>query len=322
MRDAGLSNSEIDEVILVGGSSRIPAVQELVKNYFGKEPSKGVNPDEVVAVGACIQGAILNKESGVGDIVLLDVTPLTLGIETMGGVMTKLIDANSTIPCKKSETFSTAVDNQTAVTIHVLQGERPMASQNKSIGQFNLEGIAPARRGVPQIEVTFDIDANGILNVSAKDKATGKEQKIRIEASSGLSEDEINRMKAEAEANAEADKKEREKIDKLNQADSMIFQTENMLKEQGDKLPADVKAEMEAAIQKLKDAHKAQDVAAIDAAIAELNTVAQKMYQAGAQPGAQPGPDMNGGCNNGNCNSGQSSQNGPDVQDADFEEVK
>ena len=322
MRDAGLSNSEIDEVILVGGSSRIPAVQELVKNYFGKEPSKGVNPDEVVAVGACIQGAILNKEAGVGDIVLLDVTPLTLGIETMGGVMTKLIDANSTIPCKKSETFSTAVDNQTAVTIHVLQGERPMASQNKSIGQFNLEGIAPARRGVPQIEVTFDIDANGILNVSAKDKATGKEQKIRIEASSGLSEDEINRMKAEAEANAEADKKEREKIDKLNQADSMIFQTENMLKEQGDKLPADVKAEMEAAIQKLKDAHKAQDVAAIDAAIAELNTVAQKMYQAGAQPGAQPGPDMNGGCNNGNCNSGQSSQNGPDVQDADFEEVK
>ena len=236
--------------------------------------------------------------------------------------MTKLIDANSTIPCKKSETFSTAVDNQTAVTIHVLQGERPMASQNKSIGQFNLEGIAPARRGVPQIEVTFDIDANGILNVSAKDKATGKEQKIRIEASSGLSEDEINRMKAEAEANAEADKKEREKIDKLNQADSMIFQTENMLKEQGDKLPTDVKAEMEAAIQKLKDAHKAQDVAAIDAAIAELNTVAQKMYQAGAQPGAQPGPDMNGGCNNGNCNSGQSSQNGPDVQDADFEEVK
>ena len=322
MLDAGLSNSEIDEVILVGGSSRIPAVQELVKNYFGKEPSKGVNPDEVVAVGACIQGAILNKEAGVGDIVLLDVTPLTLGIETMGGVMTKLIDANSTIPCKKSETFSTAVDNQTAVTIHVLQGERPMASQNKSIGQFNLEGIAPARRGVPQIEVTFDIDANGILNVSAKDKATGKEQKIRIEASSGLSEDEINRMKAEAEANAEADKKEREKIDKLNQADSMIFQTENMLKEQGDKLPADVKAEMEAAIQKLKDAHKAQDVAAIDAAIAELNTVAQKMYQAGAQPGAQPGPDMNGGCNNGNCNSGQSSQNGPDVQDADFEEVK
>ena len=321
--DAKLSTADIDEVILVGGSSRIPAVQELVKNYFGKEPSKGVNPDEVVAVGAAIQGAILNKEGGVGDIVLLDVTPLTLGIETMGGVCTKLIEANTTIPCKKSETFSTAADNQTEVTIHVLQGERPMAAQNKSIGQFNLTGIAPARRGIPQIEVTFDIDANGILNVSAKDKATGKEQKIRIEASSGLSEDEINRMKAEAEANAEADKKEREKIDKLNQADSMIFQTENMLKEQGDKLPANVKSEMEAAIQKLKDAHKAQDIAAIDTAIAELNAVAQKMYQAGAQPGAQPGPDMNGGGFNGGAQAGgQSSQNGPDVQDADFEEVK
>ena len=324
MRDAGLSAGDIDEVILVGGSSRIPAVQTLVKNYFGKEPSKGVNPDEVVAVGASIQGAILNKESGVGDIVLLDVTPLTLGIETMGGVMTKLIDANSTIPCKKSEVFSTAVDNQTAVTIHVLQGERPMAAQNKSIGQFNLEGIAPARRGVPQIEVTFDIDANGILNVSAKDKATGKEQKIRIEASSGLSEEEINRMKAEAEANAEADKKEREKIDKLNQADSMIFQTENMLKEQGDKLPADVKAEMEAAIQKLKDAHKAQDLAAIDAATAELNAVAQKMYQAaGAQPGA--GPDMNGAggpFGGAQPNQGGQSTNQQTAQDADFEEVK
>ncbi|WP_337487603.1 molecular chaperone DnaK, partial [Prevotella sp.] len=230
IRDAKLQTSDIDEVILVGGSSRIPAVQTLVKNYFGKEPSKGVNPDEVVAVGASIQGAILNKESGVGDIVLLDVTPLTLGIETMGGVMTKLIDANTTIPAKKSEVFSTAVDNQTAVTIHVLQGERPMASQNKSIGQFNLEGIAPARRGVPQIEVTFDIDANGILNVSAKDKATGKEQAIRIEASSGLSKEEIERMKAEAEQNAASDKAEREKIDKLNQADSMIFTTENFLK--------------------------------------------------------------------------------------------
>ena len=321
MKDAGLSTSDINEVILVGGSSRIPAVQTLVKNYFGKEPSKGVNPDEVVAVGAAIQGAILNQETG-QDIVLLDVTPLTLGIETLGGVMTKLIEANTTIPCKKTETFSTAVDNQTAVTIHVLQGERPMASQNKSIGQFNLDGIAPARRGVPQIEVSFDIDANGILNVSAKDKATGKEQKIRIEASSGLSQEEIDRMKAEAEANAEADKKEREKIDKLNQADSMIFQTENMLKEQGDKLPADVKSEMEAAIQKLKDAHKAQDIAAIDTAIAELNAVAQKMYQAGAQPGAQPGPDMNGGFNGGAQAGGQSSQNGPDVQDADFEEVK
>ena len=329
MRDAGLSNNEIDEVILVGGSSRIPAVQTLVKNYFGKEPSKGVNPDEVVAVGASIQGAILNKESGVGDIVLLDVTPLTLGIETMGGVMTKLIEANSTIPCKKSEVFSTAVDNQTAVTVHVLQGERPMAAQNKSIGQFNLEGIAPARRGVPQIEVTFDIDANGILNVSAKDKATGKEQQIRIEASSGLSEEEINRMKAEAEANAENDKKEREKIDKLNQADSMIFTTENMLKEQGDKLPADVKSEMEAALQKLKDAHKAQDLAAIDAAIAEVNNVAQKMYAAGAgaQASAQAGPDMGGAGFNGAGAQGGAQQGGSsnaqqDAQDADFEEVK
>ena len=236
--DAKLTTADIDEVILVGGSSRIPAVQTLVKNYFGKEPSKGVNPDEVVAVGAAIQGAILNKEGGVGDIVLLDVTPLTLGIETLGGVMTKLIEANSTIPCKKSETFSTAADNQTEVTIHVLQGERPMAAQNKSIGQFNLTGIAPARRGIPQIEVTFDIDANGILKVSAKDKATGKEQAIRIEASSGLSQDEINRMKAEAEQNAENDKRERERIDKLNQADSMIFQTENQLNELGDKIPS------------------------------------------------------------------------------------
>ena len=267
IRDAKLSTSDIDEVILVGGSSRIPAVQTLVKNYFGKEPSKGVNPDEVVAVGAAIQGAILNKESGVGDIVLLDVTPLTLGIETMGGVMTKLIEANTTIPCKKSEVFSTAADNQTEVTIHVLQGERPMAAQNKSIGQFNLTGIAPARRGVPQIEVTFDIDANGILNVSAKDKATGKEQSIRIEASSGLSDDEIKRMKAEAEQNAENDKKERERIDKLNQADSMIFTTENFLKDNGDKIPADQKPAIEEALSKLKDAHKSGDVSAIDTAI-------------------------------------------------------
>ena len=258
--DAHLTTADIDEVILVGGSSRIPAVQTLVKNYFGKEPSKGVNPDEVVAVGASIQGAILNKEGGVGDIVLLDVTPLTLGIETMGGVMTKLIEANTTIPCKKSEIFSTAADNQTEVTIHVLQGERPMAAQNKSIGQFNLTGIAPARRGVPQIEVTFDIDANGILKVSAKDKATGKEQAIRIEASSGLSQDEINRMKAEAEQNAENDKKERERVDKMNQADSMIFQTENQLNELGDKIPAQHKPAIEQALQQLKDAHKAGDV--------------------------------------------------------------
>ena len=288
MQDAGLSNSDIDEVILVGGSSRIPAVQKLVADFFGKEPSKGVNPDEVVAVGASIQGAVLAGDKS--DIVLLDVTPLSMGIETMGGVMTRLIDANTTIPCHKSEIFSTAADNQTAVTIHVLQGERPMASQNKSVGQFNLEGIAPARRGVPQIEVSFDIDANGILKVSAKDKATGKEQAIRIEASSGLSKDEIERMKAEAEQNAEADKKERERVDKLNQADSMIFQTENMLKENGDKLPADVKGEVEAAVEKLKTAHKAQDIPAIDAAIAELNNAAQKMYQqAGPQAGPQGG---------------------------------
>ena len=319
MQDAGLSNSDIDEVILVGGSSRIPAVQKLVADFFGKEPSKGVNPDEVVAVGASIQGAVLAGDKS--DIVLLDVTPLSMGIETMGGVMTKLIDANTTIPCHKSEVFSTAADNQTAVTIHVLQGERPMASQNKSVGQFNLEGIAPARRGVPQIEVSFDIDANGILKVSAKDKATGKEQAIRIEASSGLSKEEIERMKAEAEANAESDKKEREKIDKLNQADSMIFQTENMLKESGDKLSADVKSEVEAALNKLKDAHKAQDIAAIDAATAELNNAAQKMYQAAQQAGAQPGAGagFQGGQQAG-PQGGQ--QSGPDIQDTDVEEVK
>ena len=323
LRDAKLDASQIDEVILVGGSSRIPAVQTLVKNFFGKEPSKGVNPDEVVAVGAAIQGAILNKESGVGDIVLLDVTPLTLGIETMGGVMTKLIDANTTIPCKKSEVFSTAADNQTEVTIHVLQGERPMAAQNKSIGQFNLTGIAPARRGVPQIEVTFDIDANGILSVSAKDKATGKEQSIRIEASSGLSDDEINRMKAEAEQNAAADKAEREKIDKLNQADSMIFTTENFLKDNGDKIPADKKPGIEQALQQLKDAHKSADVAAIDTAISNLNNVMQaasaQMYQGGAQAG-QGAQDFNG------AGAGQQNAGGQKtddtIQDADFEEVK
>ena len=321
VRDANLQTSDIDEVILVGGSSRIPAVQTLVKNYFGKEPSKGVNPDEVVAVGAAIQGAILNKESGVGNIVLLDVTPLTLGIETMGGVMTKLIEANTTIPCKKSETFSTAADNQTAVTIHVLQGERPMASQNKSIGQFNLEGIAPARRGVPQIEVTFDIDANGILNVSAKDKATGKEQKIRIEASSGLSQEEIDKMKAEAEQNAAADKAEREKIDKLNQADSMIFTTENFLKDNADKIPADKKAPIETALQQLKDAHKAGDVAAIDNATNALNTAVQaasaQMYQGGAQPGADAQ-----GAQSGQQAQDNTSNSADDIQDADFEEVK
>ena len=326
LNGANLSTSDIDEVILVGGSTRIPAVQQLVQDFFGKAPSKGVNPDEVVAVGAAIQGAILNKESGVGDIVLLDVTPLSLGIETLGGVMTKLIDANSTIPCKKSQVFSTAEDNQPEVTIHVLQGERQFARDNKSIGRFNLSGIAPARRGVPQIEVTFDIDANGILKVSAKDKATGKEQTIRIEASSGLSEDEINRMKAEAEANAEADKKERERVDKLNQADSMIFQTENQLKELGDKLPADKKAPIEAALGKLKEAHKSQDLAAVESATAELNNAWQAasadMYsQAGAQPGAGAGAGFQGGQQAG-AQQGSSANNKDDIQDADFEEVK
>jgi molecular chaperone DnaK len=326
MQDAGLSNADIDEVILVGGSSRIPAIQQLVENFFGRVPSKGVNPDEVVAVGASIQGAILNRESGVEDIVLLDVTPLSMGIETLGGRMTRLIEANSTIPCHKEQVFSTAADNQTEVTIHVLQGERPLASQNKSIGQFNLGGITPAPRGVPQIVVSFDIDANGILKVSAKDQATGKEQAIRIEASSGLSKEEIERMKAEATANADADKRESERIDKLNQADSMIFQMENMLKESGDKLQPEVKAEVEAAVQKLKDAHKAQDIAAIDAAIAQLNAAAQKMYaqQPGAGAGFNPGAGAGGAGFQGGAQPGQQAggQGGSTAEDADFEEVK
>ena len=323
VKDAGISTSEIDEVILVGGSSRIPAVQQLVEQYFGKAPSKGVNPDEVVAVGASIQGAILNKEEGVGDIVLLDVTPLNVGIETLGSVMTTMIEANTTIPCKKSEVFSTAADNQTEVTIRVLQGNRPMANQNKQIGIFNLTGIAPARRGVPQIEVSFDIDANGILKVSAKDKATGKEQEIRIEASSGLSKEEIERMKAEAEANADADKKERERIDKINQADSMIFQTENFLKENGDKIPAEDKPAIESAIETLKKAKDSGDIAQIDSAVEGLNQVmqaaSQKMYAAGA--GQQAGPDMGAGFNGGQ-QAGPQNGGADDVQDADFEEVK
>ncbi|OQY05121.1 MAG: molecular chaperone DnaK [Bacteroidetes bacterium 4572_117] len=318
LKDSGLSISEIDEVILVGGSTRMPAIQAKVKEFFGKDPSKGVNPDEVVAVGAAIQGGVLSGD--VTDVLLLDVTPLSLGIETMGQVMTKLIEANTTIPTKKTETFTTAVDNQPSVEIHIIQGERPMAKDNKTIGRFHLDSIPPAPRGVPQVEVTFDIDANGILNVSAKDKGTGKEQSIRIEASSGLSDAEIEKMKNEAKENEEKDKAERERIDKLNQADSLIFQTEKQLTEFGDKLPADKKGPIEAALTKLKDAHKAQDIAGIDAATKELNDVfqaaSQEMYNAQAQQQQAQNPE------GGQQQQGGENTGGDDVTDVDFEEVK
>jgi molecular chaperone DnaK len=312
LKNAGLTVKDIDEVILVGGSTRIPAIQEAVKKFFGKEPSKGVNPDEVVAIGAAIQGGVLTGE--VKDVLLLDVTPLSLGIETMGGVMTKLIEANTTIPTRKSEVFSTASDNQPSVEIHVLQGERPMAAGNRTIGRFHLDGIPPARRGVPQIEVTFDIDANGILNVSAKDKTTGKEQSIRIEASSGLSKEDIEKMKKEAEANADADRKARERVDKLNAADSLIFQTEKSLNEYGDKIPADKKKPIEDVLNRLKDAHKAQDVDACEKLTAELNSVfaaaSEDMYKAAQEAQA------NGGAQ------GNADGSDAEVTDVDFEEVK